>query len=231
MAIDSRPTMTGVLFDLDGTLLDTAPDLIHALNGALAAAGLPPCPEAEAKPRISGGLRAMLGHWLDRRGIDLGEAGRSRLLTDAQDLYAAHLAEGTRFFEGVETVLDSLDERGLRWGIVTNKLSRFTDPLLAALNLAGRCGCVISGDTTAERKPHPLPLLEASRRLERDPAGCVYIGDAARDVEAGLRAGMATLAAAYGYVGADDEPAGWGAHGVLARPLELLAWIDRETPP
>lgn len=215
-----------VLFDLDGTLLDTAPDLVAAMNRALRDQGLPPCPEALAKPCISGGARAMLDFWLERETIHLDAPGRAALLDRMLALYERHVADSTRFFDGVETVLAHLDERGLPWGIVTNKVSRYTDPLTAALGLQRRSGCIVSGDTTAERKPHPLPLLEASRRLRTAPAACVYVGDATKDMEAGRRAGMATLAAAYGYLGPDDDPTGWDAHGVLRQPLDLLNWLD-----
>jgi phosphoglycolate phosphatase len=154
-----------------------------------------------------------------------------RILQRMLDIYEAEVAERTRFFAGMETVLDALDARGLPWGIVTNKISRFTDPLARVLKLWERSGCIISGDTTAEKKPHPLPLFEACRRLNLAAERCVYVGDAARDVEAGRRAGMATLAALYGYIAADDEPSGWGADGLLAEPLELLAWLDSEGHP
>ena len=269
--MNARHDVAAVLFDLDGTLLDTAPDLVFALNAALAEAGFPACPENEVKPFISGGARAMLGYWIAKEAagttlsgfpcpnftglsVPVGHAPDSardksaapypwikvekesqariaRLLPRMLDIYEAQVAERTRFFAGVETVLDALDAHGLPWGIVTNKISRFTDPLTRALKLAERSGCIISGDTTAEKKPHPLPLLEASRRLGLAAGHCVYVGDAARDVEAGRRAGMATLAALYGYIAADDEPGGWGADGFLTEPLELLAWLDSEGHP
>ncbi len=223
------PTVSAVLFDLDGTLLDTAPDLIFALNAALAEAGLPICPEDEVKPYISGGARAMLAYALANSPLPDGEA--EILLHRVLELYQTHLADRTGFFEGMDTVLAELEARGLPWGIVTNKTRRFTDPLADALNLTARAACIVSGDTTAEKKPHPLPLLEASRRLGRAPGHCVYIGDAAKDMEAGRRAGMATLAALYGYIAADDEPGGWGADGFIARPLDLLAWLDGGSRP
>jgi 2-phosphoglycolate phosphatase len=241
-----RP-VAAVLFDLDGTLLDTAPDLVFALNAALEEAGLPVCPEDEVKPFISGGARAMLGYWFAKKveekpffnsphptPLPKGEGTEDLfelLLERMLDLYEAHVADRTRFFDGMETVLEELESRSLPWGIVTNKVSRFTDPLADALNLAGRSGCIVSGDTTAEKKPHPLPLLEASRRLGREPGRCVYIGDAAKDMEAGRRAGMATLAALYGYIAANDEPVGWGADGFLAEPRELLDWLDGRPRP
>lgn len=232
-----------VLFDLDGTLLDTAPDLVFALNRALTEAGLPACPEDEVKPHISGGSPAMLRYALaakpdpnglyccPRPGAEPNEEEFARLQQRVLNLYQAHLTDRTRFFDGMETVLDTLDERGLPWGIVTNKTRRFTEPLAEALNLSARTGCIISGDTTPEKKPHPLPLLEASRRLGLEPCRCVFIGDAAKDMEAGRRAGMTTLTALYGYIAPHDEPDTWGADGVLARPLDLLNWLDGGSKP
>lgn len=239
MAGTARPPVAAVLFDLDGTLLDTAPDLVFALNAALAEAGLPAGFGDAVKPYISGGARAMLRYAFEGNGSSgsLPQAGFvpkpevsaslfEPILQHMLQLYEDHLADRTRFFDGVESVLDALDSRGLPWGIVTNKTRRFTDPLVDALSLSGRAHCVISGDTTAEKKPHPLPLLEATRRLGCEPERCVYVGDAAKDVEAGRRAGMTTLTALYGYIGADDEPGRWGADGMLERPLDLLSWLD-----
>ncbi len=237
--ITSSP-IRGILFDLDGTLLDTAPDLVAAANWALAQEGLPPCPVDETRPHISGGARSMLGYWLVRTleqrpaqpfpHINQVEAVHQplfeRLMALMLDYYGQNLAHLTRLFDGMESVLDTLEARGLPWGIVTNKHSRFTDPLVEAMDLTHRTGCIISGDTTPESKPHPLPLLEASQRLGIRAEHCVYIGDAARDIEAGRRAGMATLAALYGYVAAEDDVGSWGADDVLDVPGDLLAWIE-----
>jgi len=222
-----NPTISAVLFDLDGTLLDTAPDLVFAANAALAEADLPPRSADELKPCISGGAAVMLRCAFNG---DCEQALFERVLQRMLALYQVHVADRTRFFGGVESVLGELERRGIPWGIVTNKMSRFTDPLLAKLNLAGRAGCVVSGDTTAEKKPHPLPLLEASRRLNLTPDECVYVGDASGDVEAGRRAGMTTLTALYGYIAADDTPHDWGADGLLATPGDLLPWLDGALP-
>lgn len=218
-----NPTVSAVLFDLDGTLLDTAPDLVFAANAALAEADIPPRSVDELKPPISGGAAAMLRCAFNG---DCEQMLFDRVLQRTLELYQAHVADRTRFFDGIESVLDELERRGLPWGIVTNKMSRFTDPLLAKLNLADRAGCVISGDTTAEKKPHPLPLLEASRRLKLAPEACVYVGDAPGDAEAGRRAGMTTLTALYGYIAAGDTPRDWGADGLLATPCDLIPWLD-----
>jgi len=227
--------IAAVLFDLDGTLLDTAPDLIQALNATLSEIGLPACPADEVKPYISGGARAMLGFGHARASgkvpadypapNPLPEGEDDAWLQRMLELYQTNVAVHTCFFDGIETVLETLERHGLPWGIVTNKHSRFTDPLAEALNLTRRSGCIISGDTTAHAKPHPLPLLEASRRLGQSPERCVYLGDAARDVEAGKRAGMATLGALYGYVSAADDPRSWGADGLLTAPGDLLTWL------
>lgn len=232
-----KPRVAAVLFDLDGTLLDTAPDLVFALNAALAEAGLPTCEPAAVKPCISGGARAMLAHALAQAGrrefqptrlaeTTVFSAGEAALLHRVWDIYQDNLAERTRFFDGMDTVLDALDAQGLPWGIVTNKTRRFTEPLAAALDLTRRAACIVSGDSTAEKKPHPLPLLEASRQMGLAPGRCVYLGDAAKDMEAGRRAGMATLAALYGYLATDDEPETWGADGRIAAPVDLLAWLN-----
>lgn len=222
-----NPMVSAVLFDLDGTLLDTAPDLVFAANAALAEADIPPCSVDELKPCISGGAAVMLRCALNGDGEP---ALFQRVLQRTLELYQVHVADRTRFFDGIESVLDELERRGIPWGIVTNKTSRFTDPLLARLSLTDRAGCVVSGDTTAEKKPHPLPLLEASRRLQRAPKECVYVGDAPGDVEAGRRAGMATLTALYGYIAADQEPRDWSADGVLTTPGDLLLWLDGALP-
>lgn len=243
-ATTPRPPVSAVLFDLDGTLLDTAPDLVFAMNGALTEAGHRICSADEVKPHISGGGKAMLAYALSRpvegakdlfccapRTSGPDETELEQLLRRMYRLYQVHLADRTRFFDGMEQVLEILDERGLPWGIVTNKTSRFTDPLAEALNLTARTACVISGDTTPEKKPHPLPLLEASRRLGHDPARCVFIGDAAKDMEAGRRAGMTTLTALYGYIPADYDADAWGADGWLNDPEDLLVWLDGGTTP
>lgn len=215
----------GVLFDLDGTLLDTALDLVLACNTAAVEFGLSPLPLAALKPKVSHGAPAMLARLLE---ANQQEADFDALHERMLNLYEENIAVHTRLFAGMEAVLDEVEQRGLGWGIVTNKHRRFTDPLLQSLGLHTRTGCAVSGDTFAHSKPHPLPMLEASRMIGIEPAACVYIGDARRDIEAGQNAGMATLAALYGYVPDDDPAQDWGADALLNEPLDILAWLDGE---
>jgi N-acetyl-D-muramate 6-phosphate phosphatase len=211
-----------VLFDLDGTLLDTAPDFVLALNALRNAEGLTPLAPAAIRPHVSHGsaalIRAGFGSGLDDKKF---EALRLRLL----DLYAQVLAQACVPFVGVEEVLVALEARGLPWGIVTNKPGWLTTPLLAALGLGQRAACVISGDSTPRAKPHPEPLLAAASALAIGAADCLYVGDAERDVEAARAAGMAVLIARYGYIGVDDHPERWGADGSITSARDLLAWI------
>jgi 2-phosphoglycolate phosphatase len=218
-----KHSLRGVLFDLDGTLLDTAPDLAHACNLALAEAGFAPQALQALRPMVSGGAGAMLRLALNP---DEGAADFQTVLERMLSIYLENIAVHTRFFDGMDSVLDELENRGLCWGIVTNKLSCYTVPLLASLGLLTRPGCVVSGDTLPKMKPHPLPMWEACRLIGSAPEECVYIGDARRDIEAGKNAGMATLAALYGYIPEHDPPHGWGADGLLSRPSDLLAWLD-----
>lgn len=217
-----------ILFDLDGTLLDTAHDLAFACNTAAREAELTPQPLQALKPLISGGAAAMLAYTLTQ---SRKEADFDSLMERMLELYEENIAVHTRFFEGMESVLDELERRGLPWGIVTNKITRFTHPLLSKLELLDRPGCVISGDTLPEKKPHPAPMLEACRRIGSIPGECIYVGDARRDMEAGKNAGMKTLAALYGYVAEDDPAQTWGADGLLDDPRDLLKWLDPRVPP
>lgn len=231
-----------VLFDLDGTLLDTVDDLMASANHALALEGLPPADASEMKSHVSGGARTMIGYWLVKtleQRPTLAYPAVNTVLEENREIfervvnrmmtyYEQNPADHTRYFEGMESVLDHLEGRGIPWGIVTNKRSRYTQPLTEALEIHLRTPCIVSGDTTAESKPHPLPLIEASGRLGIDPAYCVYIGDAARDIEAGRRAGMMTLAALYGYINANEDIEGWGADDALEVPTDLIPWMDQQ---
>jgi phosphoglycolate phosphatase len=212
-----------VLFDLDGTLLDTAPDLAAALNQVLAENRRDPLPCEAVRPAVSHGGIAII-----RLGFDLEESDpaieplRQRLL----ELYRANISTHTRPFPGMAEVLDTLEARGLNWGVVTNKPGWLTQPLLSDLGLLQRAACVVSGDTLAQRKPHPAPLLHACTLAGSEPQRCVYVGDAQRDVEAGNNAGMYTLVALFGYFQENDRPHEWQADAMINAPADLLEWLD-----
>lgn len=214
--------VAAVLFDLDGTLADTAGDLAGALNRVRAERGLPPISVTTLRPHASSGARGLLGAGM---GVT-PEAPQYVELRDAfLDHYAACLSETTALFQGVAALLASIEARGLRWGIVTNKARRFTDPVVAALQLDARARVIVCGDTTPHPKPHPAPLLHAAAALELQPAQCIYVGDDLRDIVSGNAAGMATFVAEYGYMGVGDPVVLWPAVGWIATPLELLAWL------
>lgn len=210
-----------LLLDLDGTLLDTAPDMGGALNRLRIERGLEPLPSAAFRPVVSHGAARLVALGFPDATGDAFEQLRLRFL----DIYAQNLAGQTRLFPGIDAVLTELEHRGLPWGIVTNKPAWLTDPLLEALALSHRAACVVSGDTLAERKPHPLPLLHAAALAGVRPEHCVYVGDAERDIQAGRAAGMATVVAAYGYLSADDDPRSWQPTGIVAEPADLREWM------
>jgi len=212
-------SIRAVLFDLDGTLADTAPDLAGALNRLLAEHGRAAVPPADARRVTSSGARGMLRVGF---GIDPQHAEYDALRTRFLDLYAENLCRETRLFDGIADLLAVLDGRGLPWGVVTNKAERLTLPLLDALGLGARTACVVGGDTTGRTKPHPDPLLHAARALGLVPAACLYLGDDLRDVQAARAAGMPVLAAGYGYLGDGGDPSGWGADAVISHPIEAL---------
>jgi N-acetyl-D-muramate 6-phosphate phosphatase len=210
---------TALLFDLDGTLIDSAPDLAGAANDMRVARGLAPLPFAALRPMVGSGARGMVGRAF---GVAPGDDGFESLRDDFLAGYEARLARETRVFDAMQPVLDRLHAIGLRWGIVTNKAARFSEPLVAALGLHLRAATLVCGDTTPHAKPHPAPLLEAARRMGVAAADCIYVGDDLRDVQAGRAAGMATVAAAWGYLGEGEPIAAWGADHVIASPGELL---------
>jgi 2-phosphoglycolate phosphatase len=212
-----------ILFDLDGTLADTAPDLAAAVNELRSARGLQPAPYEQLRPVASAGARGLVGAAF---GLKPGDEGYDELRTGFLDNYAAALAVNTRLFDGIPALLDGLRKSGTRWGIVTNKAARFTDLLIPQINGLEDAGCIISGDTTPHSKPHPAPLLEAARRLSLAPHNCWYVGDDLRDIQAGRAAGMTTVAAAWGYCG-DAAPVTWEADALSGTPLELLELIVR----
>ncbi len=218
-------TATGlrtVLFDLDGTLVDTAPDLARALNQALRAFGHPELPFERIRPVVSHGAGALIRLGTGLTPEDPGYEPRRQALLDH---YAAHIADHSHLFPGMDRVLAHLEARGLRWGVVTNKPRRFSEPLLEALDLRARAASLVCGDTLARNKPHPDPLLLACRDTGVGAAECLYVGDAERDIEAGRRAGMHTAVALFGYLEPGARPEHWGADLLLAAPTDLLHWL------
>ncbi|MBS1162020.1 MAG: 2-phosphoglycolate phosphatase, prokaryotic:HAD-superfamily hydrolase, subfamily variant 1 [Proteobacteria bacterium] len=212
-----------VLFDLDGTLADTAPDLGGAANQLLQEEGLPPAALTHLRPYTSQGVRGLLKAGF---GIDSAHVDYPRLFDRFLDLYAARICEESRLFDGIPELLDSLESMGLHWGIVTNKRMRFTDPLVELLQLSPRTRCVVSGDTTAEAKPSPLPIRHACALLGCAPENTIYVGDDRRDIDAGRAAGCLTVAVAYGYLGDSGPLADWGADLIIDHPAELAAYLS-----
>ncbi len=207
-----------VLFDLDGTLADTAPDLGGALNRLRRDLGLDAIPLAQLRPHTSQGATGMLhaGLGIERNDPRFGEM-RERFL----EHYANALCVDTVLFPGMDDLLAELEANNLPWGIVTNKLARYTTPLVARLQLDRRAGCVLSGDSAAQPKPAPDLLLLAAQQIDRDPASCLYVGDDLRDIQAGLAAGMCTIAVRYGYLGSGLPPEQWGADHLVDHPREI----------
>ena len=210
-----------VLFDLDGTFADTAPDLTYAVNVMRATRGLPPCPIEHTRPVTSTGGRGML-----RVGFGMTPEHPDYLKMRAEfiEIYAQNLCRDTALFDGMEALLGALEARGVRWGIVTNKAERLAKPLIEQLDLGARCACVVGGDTAPRMKPHPDPLYAAARLLDLAPEACIYVGDDARDVEAGRAAGMRTIAVRYGYLNGGD-PDSWRADAVVDCPGDVLRHI------
>lgn len=209
--------LRAVLFDLDGTLIDSATDLAAAANAMRVDRGLAALPLAQYRPHGGSGARGMLGQAF---GVAPGQQGFDELKLEFLDRYEGQMLDSTRPFAGIEAELAGLVRAGLAWGIVTNKAERFVLPLARALGL--EAGVIVGGDTTAHAKPHPAPLLEAARRLGVEPVHCLYVGDDERDILAGRTAGMATAAAAWGYLGAQADHGRWGADLELTAPGDLL---------
>lgn len=216
-------SIKAVLFDLDGTLADTAPDLGLALNMQRERHGLPPLSHGVIRPYASHGSRGLLE-------IGFGLKPEDAVFTAMREEYLALYDEvfhrQPKLFEGIAEVLRELEARSLPWGIVTNKPRRFTLPLMEALGLAQRAASIVSGDDCDRPKPYPDTLLLASRQTGIDPASCLYVGDAERDIQAGRAAGMGTVIARYGYLDARDRPEEWGARDVIDTPLDLLRFLS-----
>ncbi len=215
-----------LLFDLDGTLLDTAPDMIAALNRVLEDEGRPPIPTSRLRDHVSHGSAALVRLAFGERQADADfESRKARFLR----YYRDNLCVETTLFPGMAEVLDQAEASGVPWGVVTNKPGWLTDPLMEQIGLMTRAACVISGDSTAERKPHPLPMLTAARLAGVAPAECLYVGDAERDIQAGRAAGMRTLVAAWGYIDGGQQAETWGADGAVAHPGELRAFLPEKS--
>lgn len=216
-----RTRKQALLLDLDGTLIDTAPDMAAALNVLLVEEQHEPMPFSQIRPVVSHGSAGLI-----RLAFAASEgAERQRLITRFLEIYREALAVHSQPFAGFTELLQQVRAAGLRWGIVTNKPAWLTDPLLAALGLDVRADCVVSGDTTSERKPHPLPLLHAAQLIGLPPEECVYVGDAERDIQSARAAGMASLVALWGYIADTDQPRAWQADGMIEQPEQLHQWL------
>ena len=212
----------GIFFDLDGTLADTAPDLVAATNQLLVARNLAPKPYEFLRPYASAGARGLLEGAF---GINPDHADFNLLRDEFFSNYEKALLVESKLFDGVDHLLDQMDEAKLPWGIITNKSERFTNPLTDLMGLRQRAISTVSGDTTPHSKPHPEPILHAARSTNIDPTKSIYVGDDIRDVIAGKAAGMKTVAAAYGYCGCKEHPEAWGADYIINNPLDLLKII------
>ena len=211
-----------VLFDLDGTLADTAPDMALTVNRMLEKRGLPSVPAESVWPHVSKGARGMIGAAF---GLKPEDDGFQALREEFLDLYGENLCVGTRLFPGMEELLQELESGGIAWGVVTNKFERFAVPLVEALGLARRAAVVVGGDTCPRPKPFPDPLLFAAERMGVAPPAVLYVGDDERDVLAAHAAGMPVLAAAYGYLGDEKPPELWGADAIVDSPGAIAHWL------
>jgi phosphoglycolate phosphatase len=208
-----------VLFDLDGTLADTAPDLGGALNQLLLEQGRGPLPMEQLRPHVSSGARGMIGAGL---GITPADPAYTALQQRFLAIYQEALCVGTRLFEGMAEHLDELETQGIPWGIVTNKSQRFAIPLMEGLGLRQRSLCIVCGDSAQRSKPHAHPMQLASAVIGIAAADCIYVGDDERDVISGRAVGMMTVVAAWGYLGDGKPPAAWGADAIAASPQDIL---------
>ncbi|MBY4676010.1 HAD-IA family hydrolase [Marinobacterium arenosum] len=218
-----QPTLEAVLFDLDGTLIDTAPDFHWVINRLLEEEGRPPVEFPFLRSQVSNGARAMVCAAFE---IDIDHPDFSDLLQRMLRLYQQHLAVDSALFPGLESLLDRLEQHAIPWGIVTNKPALYAEPMLRGLNLAERSATLICPEHVNQRKPHPESLFTACRQIDRQPQHCVYVGDHIRDIEAGRRAGMRTVAAGYGYIDSDDNIELWQADHCIQRADQLLPLLQ-----
>ncbi|MEZ0469901.1 phosphoglycolate phosphatase [Luteimonas salinilitoris] len=219
IAADGSGFPRGALFDLDGTLLDSAPDMLATVNRMRGDRGLPPMPLADLRPRVSRGARAMAAAAFP----DIAPEKIPDLVPEFLDVYRQELGRHSAPFDGVEAMLAALEAAGCRWGIVTNKPEYLAREILPQLGWASRCAVLVGGDTLAERKPHPLPLLHAAGKIGLAPAECVYVGDDERDIIAARAAGMASVVALWGYRLCEDDPVAWRGDVMIESPADLLA--------
>jgi len=211
------------LFDLDGTFADTAPDLAASLNFVRAARNLPPLPLEILRPQASHGSRGLLKVGFD---IDDDHADFITLRDMFLEHYASNICVQTRLFSDMPELIDTLEQRNIKWGIITNKPDWLTVPLMEALGYAERAACLISGDTCSHAKPHPEPMYKACEIIDVPPAQCLYLGDDVRDMKAANASGMHGIIAQYGYVGADASVESWNAHGSIDKPTELIGYLS-----
>ncbi|MFQ5635753.1 MAG: phosphoglycolate phosphatase [Gammaproteobacteria bacterium] len=212
-----------VLFDLDGTLLDTAPDMVSALDELLGESNRAPVDYAHARAHVSRGALGLI----DMAFGAIEEAHRLSLRERYLELYERRLARSSTLFEGMDMVLDYIENGGMHWGVVTNKPAFLTEPLLVALGLWSRSSATVSGDTLRERKPHPRPLLHAAEQIGVAPAEAIYVGDDTRDIAAGNAAGMTTVAALYGFIAPGEDPRRWPADHRIEHPGDILAILEQ----
>ncbi|MBT7408879.1 MAG: HAD-IA family hydrolase [Methylococcales bacterium] len=216
--------LTSIFFDLDGTLVDTAPDLINSLNRVRVKANLPEIAHELLRPYVSFGSKVLVDQGITEfKDKSRLEELRLQLLDDYEQNIAVH----SRLFDGMEQVLQTIEDSELKWGVITNKPARFTLPLMQRLHLDKRSACIVSGDTTSRSKPHPKPMLHACELTQSLAKNCLYIGDAARDIEAGKNAGMQTMAALFGYILPDENPNDWNADYQVNHPLKINEWIQQ----
>ena len=215
-------SVEAVFFDLDGTLIDTAPDMGGALNRLLERHQLPTLPMGTMRPFVSDGANALI-----KLGFmtPLSDKALLELRAEYLEIYREHLAEGSRLFDGMATTLDTIEDRRLPWGIVTNKPGWLAEPLLEQLGLRHRCSCAVNADTCTRRKPHPMPMYHACELTRVAPQHCIYVGDSPQDIEAGNAAGMTTIVARYGYISVGESTTRWRADGYIDHPEALIDWL------
>ena len=207
-----------ILFDLDGSLVDKALDLANALNAVRLSYKLPKLPIDTISPTVSQGASVMIKVGID---VEVGDPKFDEIHKKFLEIYSENIAEETKLFEGMDAVLEKFDNNKKAWGIVTNKSSWLTIPLLKSLSLDKRAKCIVCGDTTEHAKPHPAPIIHACKQMHCDPSSTIFIGDAERDIKAGVEAGTKTAVALYGYIDKNDKPENWGADKMIKTPHEI----------